>query len=140
MYHPMAYLDASMAEDKVKPSGGGGFSENLVARAVNQAVGRVIRHRFDYGAVLELLHKKALQRFVFNHSSRFTPIILISKSDCETIEDHSETEDYRQKYFKSKCHKICRFNNEPQISGRQCFQGCWNKCNRIYFIRKALDG
>ena len=76
------YLDASMAEAKVKPSGGGGFSENLVApeptgkqkenisgaegmsgsewysqealRAVNQAVGRVIRHRFDYGAVLLL--------------------------------------------------------------------------------------
>jgi len=96
----------------------------------------VVLPNFD----LELLHKKALQRFVFNHSSRFTPIILISKSDCETIEDHSEIEDYRQKYFIPKCHKICRLNNEPQISGRHCFQGCWNKCNKMYFIRKALDG
>lgn len=70
-----------MAEAKVKPSGGGGFSETRVSpnpsvhkesissaegisgsewysqealRAVNQAVGRVIRHRFDYGAVLLL--------------------------------------------------------------------------------------
>jgi hypothetical protein len=74
------YLDASMAEANVKPTGGGGFSEDAALatktekthltsaegisgsewysqealRAVNQAVGRVIRHRFDYGAVLLL--------------------------------------------------------------------------------------
>ncbi len=77
-----------MAEANVKPTGGGGFSEDAALatktekkhltnaegisgsewysqealRAVNQAVGRVIRHRFDYGAVLLLDSRFADQR------------------------------------------------------------------------------
>jgi len=70
------FLDASKANAHAKPSEDGGFSDlasyskatiidaqsisggewysQQALRAVNQAVGRVIRHRFDYGAVLLL--------------------------------------------------------------------------------------
>lgn len=92
-----------MAEAKVKPSGGGGFSETRVApnpsahkenisnsegisgsewysqealRAVNQAVGRVIRHRFDYGAVLLLDSRFGDQRNKEGMSKWVRPYIL----------------------------------------------------------------
>ena len=78
------FLDAARLSERAKPSGVGGFgdkeaSNNHVSasattlsgtewynqaahRAVNQAIGRVIRHRHDYGAVILLDHRFAEQR------------------------------------------------------------------------------
>ena len=64
------YLDGVKVSSTMRPTGEGGFDESSLAsqrsetisgtewysqqahRAVNQAVGRVIRHRFDYGAII----------------------------------------------------------------------------------------
>ena len=64
------FLDGIKASASVRPTGMGGFDDSSMAsqrletisgsewysqqahRAINQAVGRVIRHRFDYGAII----------------------------------------------------------------------------------------
>jgi len=71
------FLDAARATERVRPSDNGGFGEKATLgtesstlsgaewynqqahRAVNQAIGRVIRHRHDYGAILLLDHRFA---------------------------------------------------------------------------------
>ena len=77
------FLDAARLSERVKPSDVGGFGDQKAAthqppaattlsggewynqqahRAVNQALGRVIRHRHDYGAVILLDHRFAEAR------------------------------------------------------------------------------
>jgi len=78
------FLDAARVSERARPSDVGGFGDKKVAaahvppsattlsggewynqqahRAVNQALGRVIRHRHDYGAVILLDHRFAEPR------------------------------------------------------------------------------
>jgi Rad3-related DNA helicase len=77
------FLDAARLSERVKPSDVGGFGDKKKAnhatttattlsgtewynqaahRAVNQAIGRVIRHRHDYGAIILLDHRFAEAR------------------------------------------------------------------------------
>ena len=52
----MRYLDRTAAEVDGK-KGGAVHYDNLCMKAVNQSVGRAIRHKNDYAAILLLDHR-----------------------------------------------------------------------------------
>ena len=100
------YMDSQAKQHKNRLNGNDWYSQQAI-RAVNQAVGRVIRHKKDYGAILLCDERFAFSSFRNGISKWIRGLVKVKSSFNESCQDI-------QKFFKT-CRTLPVKNAHPSI-------------------------